>query len=271
MTHLNHTPPTLYLIHFLIRETEWGRTADLRWWSEAVKKRGWEGEWERSDVQSLPTAWLHISLQHGTYLSSASHAHEHLTLWFVKEKNKQQKIEAQSMLAHQGSCVQSIPHTSTHSPPFSMHCPPTDNHSAPRHKYFMTLNKAQHIREEQNGTSPSERSQLSPSCTESPIALWMCQSESLILICPSTLEIIMGSPFVVFVYAFLLIKSYGRIQQRLFNCSSWKIDAALKDFFVSRRYWENTGVKATWEHMFYSHAQVTRGVQQKQWRIQVRG
>lgn len=93
MTHLNHTPPTLYLIHFLIRATEWGRTADLRWWSQAVKKRGWEGEWERSGVQSLPTAWLHISLQHGTYLSSVSHAHEHLTLWFVKEKKNSRKLK----------------------------------------------------------------------------------------------------------------------------------------------------------------------------------
>lgn len=170
------------------------------------------------------------------------------------------------MLAHQGSPVQCVPHMSTHSPPLSMHCPPTDNHSAPRHKYFMMLNKAQHIREEQNSTSPSEHSQLSPSRTESPI-----YCECVVLICPSTLEIITGSPFVVFVYAFLLIKSYSRIQQRLFNCSSWKIDAILKDFFVSCRYWENTGVKATWEHMFYSHARETGGGKQKQWRIQVRG
>ncbi len=131
---------------------------------------GGEKERERSGVQSLPTAWIPISLQHGTYLSSASHAHEHLTLRFVKDK-KQQKIEAQSMLAHQGGRVQSIPHTSTHSPPFSMHCPPTDNHSAPRHKYFMTLNKAQHIREEQNGTSPSEHSQLSPNTHREPYSI----------------------------------------------------------------------------------------------------
>lgn len=126
-------------------------------------------------------------------------------------------------------------------------------------QYSMTLNTAQHMREEQNGTSPFERSQQSPSHTESPIALWKCQSESIIFICPYTLEIITGGPFVVFVYAFLLIKSYGRIQQRLLNCSSWKMYAALKDFFVSCRYWENTGVKATWEHMFYSHAWVTGG------------
>lgn len=130
-------------------------------------------------------------------------------------------------------------------------------------RYAMTLNTAQHIREEQNGTSPFERSQLSPSHTESPVALWMCQSESIIFISSYTLEIITGGPFVVFVYAFLLIKSYGRIQQRLLNCSSWKIDAALKDFFVSRRYWENTGVKATWERMFYSHAWVTGGTQKQ--------
>jgi len=70
MTHLNHTPPTLYLIHFLIRETEWRRIADPKWWSEAERER----ERERGSVQSLLTAWLHISLQHGTYLSSASHS-----------------------------------------------------------------------------------------------------------------------------------------------------------------------------------------------------
>lgn len=132
MTHLNHTPPTLYLIHFLIRETEWRRIADLRWWSEAVR--------ERSSVQSLLTAWLPISLQHGTYLSSASHSLEHLTLRFVKKEKKKRKktaikLKLNQYWTNQWSRVQTAPLMSNHSPPLSMHCPPTDNHSAHQHKY----------------------------------------------------------------------------------------------------------------------------------------
>lgn len=155
----------------------------------------WGGERERSGVQSLPTAWLPISLQYGTYLSSASHSHEHLALRFVKkiEKKTALKMRLNQYWSNLWSLVQSELLMSNHSPPLSMHRPPTDNHSDPRQKYFMTLNKAQHIREEQNGTSLFESSQLSPSHTESPIALWMCHPESVIFICPYTLEIITGT------------------------------------------------------------------------------
>lgn len=119
MTHLNHTPPTLYLIHFLIRENEWKRTADLRWWREEEIVR----ERERRGIQSLPTVWLPISLQHGTYLSTASHAHEHLTL--RRGKKAQRKNEAQSMPAHQGSQTRRHPlHPTVHP-----HCLPADNNS----------------------------------------------------------------------------------------------------------------------------------------------
>lgn len=116
----------------------------------------WGGERERSGVQSLPTAWLPISLQHGTYLSSASHSHEHLTLRFVKKKKKTAlKMRLNQYWPNQGSLVHSELLMSNHSPPFFMHCPPTDNHSDPRHKCFMALNTAQHIRQEQNGTTSS--------------------------------------------------------------------------------------------------------------------
>jgi len=61
--------------------------------SDGVRRRERERERERGSVQSLLTAWLHISLQHGTYLSSASHSLEHLTLWFVKKKEGRKKKE----------------------------------------------------------------------------------------------------------------------------------------------------------------------------------
>lgn len=157
------------------------------------------------------------------------------------------------MPAHQGS--------PTRRHPSHPHCLPADNKSFSSNLGGCTKTSWHWIKHNTLQRNRTARRCLSvcggsPSPAESAVASWTCLPESIAFICPHTLEIITGSPLIVFVYSFLLIKRYGTIQQRLFNCSSWKIDAALKNFFASRRYWENTGVKATWEHMFYSHARM---------------
>lgn len=103
----------------------------------------WGGERERSGVQSLPTAWLPISLQHGTYLSFASHSHERLTLRFVKKNCT--KSEAQSILAQPRK-------------PSTVWTPYVQPFTTTLHalsSYRQSFNTAQHIREEQNSTSSS--------------------------------------------------------------------------------------------------------------------